>query len=50
VDIEHFQPGGVFFGNVANQARTFHVAFRRITFREIDQMRALRAEHVQAQA
>ena len=35
-DVEHFQPGHVLLGCMADQVRTFYPAFRRITFGEID--------------
>ena len=47
---EHFQPEGVLLGFVPGQIGIFYLSLLSIAFGEIDQARALRAEHIHAQA
>jgi hypothetical protein len=35
-DIEHFQPGRVFFGSMPDEVSAFNISLRPITLSEID--------------
>ena len=47
---QHFQPEGMLIGLVPFQVGAFHLSLLPIPLGEIDQARALRAEHVHTQA